>query len=98
MNDNPDWVGLPYEIQLADVTAMAAAKLAEINSGLVPLMQDKQPAADTASDAPTSISLDRLPLAVMQLSLAAQRAKESGNTAMEKAVNDKLNSLINKLG
>jgi hypothetical protein len=35
---NPEWVKKPLEEQRKDVDALADAKLAEINSGLVPLM------------------------------------------------------------
>jgi hypothetical protein len=97
INENPDWVALPFDIQLMDVTAMAEAKMGEINAGIVPLMQDTAPVMDAPVDAPASISLDRLPLAVMQLSLAAQRAKDSGNDAIAKTVTDKLNALLNKI-
>lgn len=94
---DPQWSSKSFETQMAEVNALAEAKVKEINSGVVPIMDGSSSAPGAATGGDT-IDLDRVPLAIMQLSLAAQRAKESGNDAMASVVNDKLNSLLAKIG
>lgn len=90
---NPDWITLPYEQQVMQLNAMAEAKIAEINQGIVPLMDG----AGSGNNATPEDALGKLPLAVMQLSLAAERAKDSGNEPLFTAVNQKLNDLLEKI-
>lgn len=93
MNQDPEWVNLPYEEQMSALYILAGEKLTEINAGIVPIM----PAEAPASDSGASVNLDRLPLQISQLSLAAQRAKDSGNEELYAVVNAKLNALLNKI-
>jgi hypothetical protein len=44
-----------------------------------------------------SDNLGKLPLAIMQLSLAAERASKAGNTALFKTLNDKINNLLGEI-
>jgi hypothetical protein len=88
------WYDKPVQIQRADVYALAMAKQMEIKSGIVPLMDD----SDATTPAMEADNLGKLPLAIQQLSLAAERANKSGNAKLFKVLNDKINNLISEIG
>jgi hypothetical protein len=64
----------------------------EIKSGLVPLMDDMSDTASTPAE--EADNLGKLPLAIQQLSLAAERANKAGNAKLFKVLNDKINNLL----
>ena len=87
------WYELPIEVQRADVNALAQAKLSEINSGIVPIMDGQS----SNSPAEETDNLGKLPLAVQQLSLAAERANKSGNIKLYQMLTDKINNLLGQI-
>lgn len=91
LEENPKWYELPFSQQQADVYAMAAEKQMEIKSGIVPLMDDVSEPGSAAEEAD---NLGKLPLAIQQLSLAAERANKAGNAKLFKVLNDKINNLL----
>jgi hypothetical protein len=91
LEENPQWYELPFSQQQADVYAMAAEKQMEIKSGIVPLMDDVSEPGSAAEEAD---NLGKLPLAIQQLSLAAERANKAGNAKLFKVLNDKINNLL----
>jgi hypothetical protein len=91
LEENPQWYELSFSQQQADVYALAAEKQAQIQSGLVPLMDDVE---DTSTPAEEADNLGKLPLAIQQLSLAAERANKAGNAKLFKVLNDKINNLL----
>jgi hypothetical protein len=91
IEENPLWYDLSFSQQQADVYALAAEKQLQIKSGLVPLMDDVQ---DTSTPAEEADNLGKLPLAIQQLSLAAERANKAGNAKLFKVLNDKINNLL----
>jgi hypothetical protein len=93
VDEDASWYDKPVQQQRADVYALAAEKQMQIKSGLVPLMDD-------VSDSSSSLdedNLGKLPLAVQQLSLAAERANKSGNTELYQMLTDKINNLISQI-
>jgi hypothetical protein len=95
VEEDPMWYDKPYSLKQADMYAMAAEKQMEIKSGIVPLMND---VTDTSTPAEEADNLGKLPLAIQQLSLAAERANKAGNAKLFKVLNDKINNLLAEIG
>ena len=93
VDEDARWYDKPVQQQRADVYALAAEKQMQIKSGLVPLMDD----VSDSSSSPDEDNLGKLPLAVQQLSLAAERANKSGNTELYQMLTDKINNLISQI-
>jgi hypothetical protein len=92
VDEDAGWYDKPVQQQRADVYALAAEKQMEIKSGLVPLMDDMSDTASTPAE--EADNLGKLPLAIQQLSLAAERANKAGNAKLFKVLNDKINNLL----
>ena len=96
VEEDPTWYDKPYSLQQADMYAMAAEKQMEIKSGIVPLMDDvKDTSKDTSEMTPDQ--LGKLPLAIQQLSNAADKASKLGNTKLYNVINAKIDSLIKEI-
>jgi hypothetical protein len=92
VDEDAGWYDKPVQQQRADVYVLAAEKQMEIKSGLVPLMDDMSDTASTPAE--EADNLGKLPLAIQQLSLAAERANKAGNAKLFKVLNDKINNLL----
>ena len=95
VDEDAGWYDKPVQQQRADVYALAAEKQMEIKSGLVPLMDNMSDTASTPAE--EADNLGKLPLAIQQLSLAAERAGKAGNTELFKTLNDKINNLLGEI-
>jgi hypothetical protein len=95
VDEDATWYDKPVQLQRADVYALALEKQMQIKSGIVPLMDDVE---DTSTPAEEADNLGKLPLAIQQLSLAAERANKAGNAKLFKVLNDKINNLLSEIG
>jgi hypothetical protein len=95
VEEDATWYDKPFNVQRAELYTMAAEKQAQIRAGIVPIMDNM---SDSGASDEDSDNLGKLPLAIQQLSLAAERAGKAGNTALFKTLNDKINNLLGEIG
>jgi hypothetical protein len=93
LDEDPDFAGKPLKDQKAKLLTYAIEITNKLDTA-------KQIVADVnagAAGGATSDIIGKIPLAVQQLSLAATRASDAGNTALAASITQKINQLLGQV-
>lgn len=89
IDEDPDFAERPLKEQKAKMQAYAQEQIAAADAARIQMPDD-------TSETETDI-IGKIPLAVQQLSLAATRAQEAGNTALAATITAKINQLLGQV-
>lgn len=89
IDEDPDFAERPLKEQKAKMQAYAQEQIAAADAARIQMPGD-------TSETETDI-IGKIPLAVQQLSLAATRAQEAGNTALAATITAKINQLLGQV-